>query len=316
MLDDVLHGALTADQERVAREAYEHGLPSIRRRSDHRGGSVPTTESDVLPPTPYLRSDLTDFYVGDCLEVLRALKAGSAGLVGGSPPFNLGKDYGPARDNRTYEEWLHWLGSVSRAVWHVLEEGGRYWLNIPFDINLQFGQDGRRLSGKQLVVADVAHLLIREHGWTNNALVIWDEGNISRRTAWGSYGRPTDPWVILPSEAVLVLSKGPRKRELRGRTWDLLPSEHKDWSLGVWSFPGESAKRIGHPAPYPLELPRRIIKLYSFCEDLVIDPWAGSGTTNLAASRLGRRSIYIDINPHYADLAHRRIVPDASKPVR
>src|SRR5205823_5624369 len=109
-------------------------------------------------------------------------------------------------------------------------------------------------------------------------------------------GRPTDPWVILPSEAILVLSKGSRKREPRGRTWDLRPDEHKDWSLATWRFPGESAKRLGHPAPFPIELPHRMIKTYSFKEDTVIDPWGGAGTTNLAASRLGRQSIYIDIN--------------------
>ena len=264
-------------------------------------------------PVPYAREGLTTFYVGDCLEVLDALPPGSAGLVGGSPPYSLGKDYGGAPDTRTYDAWLEWLGEVSRAIWRVLEDGGRYWLNVPIDTNLQFDAGGRRRSSKQPVLADVTHLLVREQGWTNNALVVWDEGTVSRRTAWGSYGRPTDPWVILPAEAILVLSKGPRKREPRGRTWDLTPDEHRDWSLATWRFPGASAKRVGHPAPFPVELPHRIIKLYSFGEDLVIDPWAGAGTTNLAATRLKRRNVYVDVNPAYADLARARLAREAAE---
>ena len=266
--------------------------------------------------TPDARGGLTTFVVGDCLDALDALPAGSAGLVGGSPPYSLGKDYGAASDTRTYADWLEWLGAVSRAARRVLEDGGRYWLNIPTDTNLQFDERGRKLSSKQPVLADVTHLLVREQGWTNNALIIWDEGNVSRRTAWGSYGRPTDPWVVLPAEAILVLSKGPRKREPRGRSWDLLPDEHKAWSLATWRFPGESAARVGHPAPFPVELPRRVIKLYSFREDLVIDPWAGAGTTNLAAARLGRPNIYVDSNRDYAELARGRLAGDAAGGIR
>jgi len=265
---------------------------------------------------PYAQSGLTTLYAGDCVDVLDALPAGSAGLVGGSPPYSLGKDYGAASDTRTYDAWLDWLGTVSLAVWRVLEEGGRYLLNVPFDTNLRFDPEGRKRSSKQPVLADVTHLLVHEQGWTNNALIVWDEGTVSRRTAWGSYGMPTDPWVILPSEAILVLSKGPRKREARGRTWDLLPKEHQAWSLATWRFPGESATRVGHPAPFPIELPHRVIKMYSFKEDLVIDPWAGAGTTNLAATRLGRRNIYIDVNPDYADLARGRLARETHRAMR
>jgi site-specific DNA-methyltransferase (adenine-specific) len=267
-------------------------------------------------PAPYGQSGLAKFHVGDSVEILNALPPGSAGLVGGSPPYALGKDYGTASDTRTYEDWLHWLGTVSFAAWRVLEDGGRYWLNLPFDTNLRFDADGRRRSSKQPVLADVTHLLVREQGWTNNALIVWDEGTVSRRTAWGSYGRPTDPWVILQWEAILVLSKGPRKREARGRTWDLLPEEHREWSLATWRFPGASATRVGHPAPFPDALPHRVIKLYTFKEDLVVDPWGGSGTTNLAASRLGRPNIYIDLNRDFAELARERLEREAQRGTR
>jgi site-specific DNA-methyltransferase (adenine-specific) len=279
----------------------------MARPTDPRDGESDSLVATSSLPAPHAQVGLATLYVGDSAEVLAALPPGSAGLVGGSPPYALGKDYGTSSDTTTYEDWLQWLGTVSRAAWQSLEDGGRYVLNIPFDTNLQFDADGRKRSSKQPVLADVIHLLVRVQGWTFNALINWDEGNVSRRTAWGSYGMPTDPWVILPAEAILVLSKGARKREARGRTWDLLPEEHKDWSLATWKFPGESAKRVGHPAPFPIELPYRVIKLFSFKEDLVIDPWAGSGTTNLAASRLGRRNIYIDVNPDFAELALGRL---------
>ena len=91
-----------------------------------------------------------------------------------------------------------------------------------------------------------------------------------------------------------------------------MPDEHKEWSLASWKFLGESAKRLGHPAPFPIELPHRIITLYSFREDLVIGPWAGAGTTNLAASQLGRRNIYIDIDPSFTELARGWLARDAA----
>src|SRR5439155_10236311 len=91
---------------------------------------------------------------------------------------------------------------------------------------------------------------------------------------------------------------------------DIARDEFLEWTLGTWSFAGESPNRVGHPAPFPSELPRRLIKLYSFVEDVVLDPFVGSGTTCAAAKRLGRRSVGIDIDVHYCELAAQRLALD------
>ena len=259
------------------------------------------------PPVPYAQVGLTTLYVGDSAEVLDALPPvwGGAQKSGGSPPYSLGKDYGAATDTRADEDGSP-LGTFSPSG----ERSKRAAATGSTSRSTRTCNTTRTVgssAASSRVLADVIHLLVREQGWTFNALINWDEGNVSKRTAWGSYGMPTDPWVIFASEAILVLSKGPRKREALGRTWDLLRDEHKDWSLATWKFPGASAKRVGHPSPFPFELPYRMIKLYSFKEDLVIDPWGGSGTTNLAASHLGRPNVYIDLNRDFADLAQGRL---------
>jgi DNA modification methylase len=113
--------------------------------------------------------------------------------------------------------------------------------------------------------------------------------------------------VNTAAEAVLVLSKEERKRVANGRTSTIARDEFMDWTLGLWDFPGESAKRVGHPSPFPKELPRRLIRLFSFQEDTVLDPFCGSATTLLVARSEGRNAIGIDNSEEYWELARKRI---------
>ncbi len=292
-----------------------------------------------------------------------------------SPPYNVGLRYGDAVDDATsYADYLEfsrqWLANVYR--WSVV--GGRLCLNIPLDKNS---------GGKQAVTADLTNIA-REVGWKYHATIIWNEGNISRRTAWGSWMRPSAPHIIAPVETIVVLYKGEWKRTHAGDelvtitrdefmswtsgTWrhesgegtslasepsesearitpDLLwelaaafqnqstisPAEFQakfrelltreptpalrsvsvgipeEWLSQLWTFGGESAKRIGHPAPFPLELPRRCIRLLSYVGDQVLDPFAGSGTTLVAALQDRRHAYGIELNADYRELALGRI---------
>jgi site-specific DNA-methyltransferase (adenine-specific) len=255
---------------------------------------------------PYYQDDLVEIYNADSTD-LGFLEDQSVQLVVTSPPYNLGKDYGAARDDATYFAYLDWARVWCRELYRVLEPGGRLCLNIPLDINLSFDQGKKRGTSKQPVLADFTQLLVRELGFVYNTTILWLEGNISRRTAWGSWLSASDPWVNTAAEAVLVLSRDRRKRDRRGKTSHVARADFLDWTLGLWAFNGQNTSQYGHPAPFPEELPRRLIQLFSFREDVVLDPFGGSGTVSAVAKRLGRKSIYVDINPAYAEIARKRI---------
>lgn len=266
---------------------------------------------------PYFRDadGLVTIYDADCTD-LRFLEPGSVQLIVTSPPYNLGKDYGTARDDATYDQYLDWVVSWSQQLWRVLEPGGRLCLNIPLDINLSFDTEGKRRTHKRPVLADVTHRLVNGENWVYNTTILWLEGNISRRTAWGSWLKASDPWVNTAAEAVLVLSKERRKRDGRGKQTEISREEFMDWTLGLWQFRGENSKRWGHPAPFPEELPRRLIRMFSFTDDVILDPFLGSGTTCRAAKDLGRKSIGIEIDPRYCQVSADRcragvVQPDA-----
>jgi len=223
-----------------------------------------------------------------------------------SPPYNLGKDYGTARDDATYHSYLDWVKGWCQELYRVLEPGGRLCLNIPLDINLSFDGGGKRETSKQPVLSDFTYLLVREMGYVYNTTILWLEGNVSRRTAWGSWLSASDPWVNTAAEAILVLSKERRKRNGKGRISDVTRESFMDWTLGLWASSGQNTSAYGHPAPFPEELPRRLIHLYSFKGDMILDPFLGSGTTCWVAKTIGRGSIGVEIDPHFCQVAANR----------
>jgi site-specific DNA-methyltransferase (adenine-specific) len=217
-------------------------------------------------------------------------------LVITSPPYNLDVSYAGYQDVIPYEQYLGWVGDWANALLRVARPGGRACVNIPLDSNK---------GGKQAVYADYVRAF-REAGWTYQTTIVWNEQNISRRTAWGSWMSPTAPFVTAPVEMVPIFHKGAWRRDRDGRESDVTRDESLEWTLGVWQFPGESPKRVGHPAPFPQELPRRLIKLYSFVGDVILDPFLGSGTTAVVAKSLGRYGIGIDSSEEYCGVASER----------
>ncbi len=222
-------------------------------------------------------------------------------LIVTSPPYNVGLDYGEHDDAGTYEDYLafsrQWLANC--YTWTA--PSGRLCLNIPLDKNG---------GGKHAVTADLT-TIAREVGWQYHATIIWNEGTISRRTAWGSWMRPSAPHVIAPVESIVVLYKDCWKRPHLGD--DLVTierDEFMEWTLGIWTFNGESAKRVKHPAPFPIELPRRCIRLFSYKGDNVFDPFAGSGTTLVSALREGRKAYGIELDDNYRQAALKRLTQE------
>ncbi|MPZ14748.1 MAG: site-specific DNA-methyltransferase [Chloroflexi bacterium] len=265
----------------------------------------PDESSGFSSVTPYYSDGVVEVYEADSSD-LRFLPEKSVQLIVTSPPYNLGKDYGTARDDNTYHSYLEWVSTWACQLERVLEPGGRLCLNIPIDINVSFSEGRTRSITKRPVLADFTRLFVGDLGYVYNTTILWLERNVSRRTAWGSWLSASDPWVNTAAEAILVLSRGHRRRGGQGKTSDIDRAEFMEWTLGIWEFPGQNPGLYGHPAAFPEELPRRLIKLFSFREDVILDPFLGSGTTCWVAKTLGRRSIGVEINQQFCEIAAAR----------
>ena len=239
---------------------------------------------------------------GDALERL-SMSGSSVDLVVTSPPYNLGKAYtGDADDDAVeYQQYLSFSKQWLKNCYHWARPTARLCVNVSLDKNK---------NGKQPLSADITRLAM-DAGWKYHSTIIWNEGNISRRTAWGSWKSASAPHVIAPVETIIVLYKGKWKRERPGDN-DISTDEFKEWVLGLWAFNGESGKRIGHEAPFPRELPKRCIKLFSFVGDTVLDPFVGSGTTMIEAINSGRQAVGLEKVGKYCTLARNRINTECS----
>ncbi|MEM9562109.1 MAG: site-specific DNA-methyltransferase [Actinomycetota bacterium] len=252
-------------------------------------------------------------FVGS-IEQVGILPENSVALVVTSPPYFVGKDYelavtGPGDDRipTTYLDYLDVLRTVFAECARVLEPGGRIAVNVA---NL-----GRK--PYRSLSADVIAILQDDLGLLLRGEILWEKAAVaSGSCAWGSFAKASNPVLRDLTERVIVASKGRfnRARSAPQRRKAGLPCESSltndefvDVTRDVWRIESESATRIGHPAPFPIELPRRLIELYTYEGDLVVDPFAGSGTTVVAAARTNRIGVGFDIEPAYVELADQRL---------
>jgi len=227
---------------------------------------------------------------------------GSVDLIVTSPPYNLGMNYESYRDDIPYDKYLEFTEKWLTKALSLLKPDGRMCLNIPLDKS-----KGRSGEGFQSVYVDVVNIA-KKVGWKYFSTIIWNEQNISRRTAWGSWMSASAPYVIAPVEVIVVMYKDRWKKVSGSRISDITRDEFVEWTNGVWTFNGESRKKVGHPAPFPLELPKRCIKLFTYVGDTVLDPFLGSGSTLIAASTLKRKGIGVEIDEKYCEIARKRLL--------
>ena len=228
-------------------------------------------------------------------EKMEELPDNSVHLMVTSPPYNVGKEYDK---DFTLEEYLGFLKNVWREVYRVLVPGGRVCINIA---NL-----GRKpyIPLHAFIIRDMLDI-----GFLMRGEIIWNKASsASPSTAWGSWLSPANPTLRDVHEYILVFSKGSFKRKnVNKRKSTISREEFLEFTKSVWTFPAVSAKEIGHPAPFPVELPYRCIQLYTYEGEIVLDPFIGSGQTAIAAIKTGRYYVGYDIEEEYVKLAEKRI---------
>ncbi|MFH2102768.1 MAG: site-specific DNA-methyltransferase [Chloroflexota bacterium] len=218
----------------------------------------------------------------------------STALVFTSPPYNVGKDYD---DDVSLEEYLELIEDVAKEVYRVLRPGGRYVINIA------------NLGRKPYIPLHAFFYQVHLHlGFLSMGEIIWVKAEgASGNCAWGSWRNGKAPRLRDVHEYLLVFAKHAFERPDRGES-DISSTEFMDATLSVWNtIPPESAKRVQHPAPFSVQLAERVIKLYSYVDDVVLDPFVGSGSTCVAANLCGRHYVGFDISPEYCEIAETRV---------
>ena len=273
-------------------------------------------DSEVVRPNSEC---LDELWVGDArdMDAYGDVADSTVALVVTSPPYFAGKEYeeavGEGHVPASYVEYLEMLRDIFEECARKLEPGGRIAVNVA---NL-----GRR--PYRSLSADVIGILQDDLGLLLRGEVIWRKAEgAAGNCAWGSFQRPANPVLRDLTERVVIASKGrfDRAVSFADRAAQGLPSratanadEFMDATTDVWDIPAESATRVGHPAPFPVELPERLIDLYTYAGDLVLDPFMGSGTTAVAAVRTGRHYVGFDTDAGYLEVAKQRIAKERER---
>ena len=216
-----------------------------------------------------------------------------------SPPYNVSKEYD---EDLSLDEYLGMLTNVFKETYRVLVNGGRACINVA---NL-----GRK---PYIPLSDYISNIMIDLGYNMRGEIIWNKAaSASPSTAWGSWMSASNPTLRDIHEYILVFSKGDYKRdrnkqERESKQDSISRDNFMEWTQSIWTFNAESAKRIGHPAPFPIDLPYRLIQLLSFTNDIILDPFMGSGTTGIAALKSNRNFIGFDTSKEYIALANNRL---------
>lgn len=243
---------------------------------------------------------LLNTIIASSCENMKDIPNNSLHLMITSPPYNVSKEYD---NDLSLNEYLNLLKNCFTETYRVLVDGGRACINI--------ANIGRK---PYIPLSDYVSKIMIEIGFNMRGEIIWNKSaGAGISTAWGSFQSASNPILRDVHEYILIFSKGNYKRERDKeekelRKDNIAKEEFIEWTKSVWTMNTESAKRIGHPAPFPEELPNRLIKLFSFTNDIVIDPFMGSGTTAIAAIKNNRNFVGYEINEEYINLANNRIL--------
>ncbi|HZD67239.1 MAG TPA: site-specific DNA-methyltransferase, partial [Acidimicrobiales bacterium] len=261
---------------------YRRGLVSVTETRDRR----------VAPPL------VVDEVFERSAEHMAEVADASVALMVTSPPYHVGKDYD---DDGTLEDYLGLLEAVFAETYRKLQPGGRAVVNVANLGRRPYVPLSHEITARMLRI-----------GYFMRGEVIWRKAKgAGGNCAWGSWRSPANPVIRDVHEYCLCFSKGRFDRVVKGES-DISADEFMAATLSVWEIPAESAARVGHPAPFPVELPGRFIQLYTYRDDLVLDPFMGSGSTAVAAAAAGRHWVGYDINPAYCETTRKRAAAAAA----
>ncbi len=238
---------------------------------------------------------LNEIILGTATD-MKEIPENSVHLMITSPPYNVSKEYD---EDLSLKEYLKLLKDAFSETYRVLVNGGRACVNVA---NL-----GRK---PYIPLSDYISKMMIDIGFNMRGEIIWNKAaSASPSTAWGSWMSASNPTLRDIHEYILVFSKGDYKRERKGRNNTITKEQFMEWTKSIWTMNAESARRIGHPAPFPEELPYRLIQLLSFKDDIILDPFMGSGTTAISALKSKRNFVGYEISEDYIELANKRIEP-------
>lgn len=217
-----------------------------------------------------------------------------------SPPYNLGIKYDTYEDDLPIEEYEENMIKIFTKIYSKTKSDGRICVNVPPDIGIL--KQNNKTSLDYLF-----YKILLLSGFKYRTKIVWNKNQITSRTAWGSFQSPSNPNILPPFEYILVFYKDTPKKSGEKENIDIEKQEFIEWTNGMWTIAPESKKKVNHPSPYPEELCKRLIKMFSFVDDLILDPFVGSGTTCVAAKKLNRRYIGFDISNEYCLLSEERL---------
>ncbi len=256
-----------------------------------------TEDEQAIGPDNQFPSALQNTIILGSAEHMGDIPDNSLHLMVTSPPYNVSKEYD---EDLSLEEYLDMLYHVFSETYRVLVNGGRACINVA---NL-----GRK---PYIPLSDYISKMMAEIGFLMRGEIIWNKGaGAGVSMAWGSWQSASNPVLRDVHEYILIFSKGSFKREKQAAQEDSIEKEQfMAWTKSVWTMKTASARKVGHPAPFPVELPYRLIQLYTFKDDVILDPFIGSGSTAIAALNASRHYIGYEIDPDYVKLAEERIAP-------
>jgi DNA modification methylase len=246
----------------------------------------------------FTRGDYEPRIIYSSSEDMREIESSSIQLIVTSPPYNVGKNYGVYNDSKSKKNYLDYLDAIWVECKRVLCKGGRLTINVA---NLD------RKPYKSLS-SDITLRLIENFGFLMRGEIIWDKGSsVGVSTAWGSWRSASNPTLRDVHEHILIFSKDSWKLESDNFITSISSKEFCKYTQSVWDMRAVNGKKNWHPAPFPLELPKRLIQLYTYVNDVVLDPFLGSGSTCAAAKGLARKSIGYEIDQSYQELIESQL---------
>jgi len=264
-----------------------------------RGGTKFKKEAIVTMQANGIEKFANKIICGDSEEVLRKIPTNSVDIIITSPPYNFGLEYKDDDKNDAvhWDEYFKRLDIIWKECVRVLKPGGRFCLNVQPLFSDYIPT--HHLMSKQLL----------NHGLLWKGEILWEKNNYNcKYTAWGSWKSPSMPYLKYTWEFVEVFSKDTHKKAGDSSKADITGDEFKKWVYAKWSIaPERNMKEYDHPAMFPKELAARLMKLFSYQGDVVLDPFNGAGTTTLCAAETGRKYIGIDISPKYCKISEKRI---------